>query len=164
MRRRDKSGGGTGERIRGGGRHVRVDDRAAEVLAGDFPAFSVVEVREACESEPLRMAIGILGWASEKADPPKALLNWARKRSRGYYRPRRRRPKGNEEYARCLEHLRRKEAEAVEKRNSGPTQRGGEDLTRLFYAPGHRAAMNRLPEAVWEQLHRELPEDEEGAA
>ena len=77
----------------------------AEILAEDFPAFSVVEVREACEFEPVRMAIGILGWASRKTEPPKALLNWARKRSRGYYRPHRRRPDGNEEYARCLGYL-----------------------------------------------------------
>ncbi len=116
MQRRDKSGGGTGERIRGSGRHVRVDDRAAEILAEDFPAFSVVEVRKACEFEPVRMAIGILGWASGKPDPRRALLGWARKRGRGYYRPHRKRPNGTEEYARCLEHLGRKEAETVDPR------------------------------------------------
>ncbi len=78
-------------------------------------------------------------------------------------RPHRRRPNGTEEQGRCLEHLRRKEAEAVEKRGSGLTQREVEDLTRLFYAPGHRAAMNRLPAVVWEEVERDLSEDEEAA-
>ncbi len=160
VQRRD----GTGEGVRGSGRHVRVDDRAAEVLADDFPVFSVVEVREACEFEAVRTAVGTLGWASEKPDPPKALLEWARNRSRGYYRPHRRRPTGTEEQGYCLEHLRRKEAEAVEKRGSGPIQREVEDLTRLFYAPGHLAAMNRLPAVVWEEVDRDFSEDEEGAA
>ncbi len=94
--------------------------------------------------------------------PPKALLNWARKRSRGYYRPHQRRPNGTEEYARCLEHLGRKEAETVEKRGSGLAQREVEEMTRLFYAPGHRAEMNKIPAAAWDQLHQEL-EDEEAA-
>ncbi|QIN81100.1 hypothetical protein GBA65_21950 (plasmid) [Rubrobacter marinus] len=108
-------------------------------------------------------AIGILAWASKKADPPEALLDWARKKSRGYYRPHRRRPDGNEEYARCLEHLGRKEAEAAEKRGSGLTQREVEELTGLWYAPGHRAAMRRIPAAAWDQLQRELEDDEEAA-
>ncbi len=155
MQRRDEPGGGTGGRVRGSSRHhVRVDDRVAKVHAEeDFPAFSVVEVREACEFEPVRMAIGILGWASEKPDPPKALLGWARKRGRGYYRSHRRRPNGTEEHGRCLQHLERKEVEAVEKRRSGLTQREVQDLTRLWYALGHRAAMRRIPDAAWDQIH-----------
>ena len=120
MQQRNKSGDRAGEGVRGSSRHVRVDDRVAELLAQDFPVFSVVEVREACEFEPVRMAaIGILQWASQKPDPQKALLDWARKRSRGYYRSHRRRPSGTQEYRRCLKYLRRKEAEAVEKRGSG---------------------------------------------
>ena len=56
MQQRNKTGDGTGKGARGSTRHVRVDDRVAELLAEDFPAFSVVEVREACEFEPVRMA------------------------------------------------------------------------------------------------------------
>ncbi|MDP9458500.1 MAG: hypothetical protein M3Q49_16500 [Actinomycetota bacterium] len=55
VQRRDEPGGGTGERVRGSSRYIRVDDRIAEVLADNFPAFSVVEVREACEFEPVQM-------------------------------------------------------------------------------------------------------------
>ena len=77
------------------------------------------------------VTIGILAWASEKPDPAKALLGWARKRSRGYYRTHRRRPNGTEKHGRCLAHLRRKEAEAVEKRGSGLTQGELEEFEAL---------------------------------
>ena len=164
MQRSSGCGNGIGEGVKGSSRHVRVDDHVAEILARDFPAFSVVEVREGCEFEPVRMAIGILRWASDKPDPRKALLDWARKRSRGYHRAHRGRPSGTQEDRRCLEYLRRKEAEAVEKRGSGLTHGELEELTRLWYAPGHRAAMNRIPAAAWDQIHREQTEDEEDAA
>ncbi len=52
-------------------------------------------------------------------------------------------------------------------REAGPRvyPAGGRGLNpRLWYAPGHQAAMHRLPVTAWEELHRELLEDEEGAA
>ena len=36
-------------------------------------------------------------------------------------------------------------------------------MTRLFYAPAHRAAVNRIPAAAWDQLHHETEDDEEAA-
>ena len=81
-------------------RHVTVDDRFAESLVQDFPAFSVVEVREALEFEPVRCAIGILRWASSRPEPARALLRWARKWRRGYHRPASGRPDGRAEYGR----------------------------------------------------------------
>ena len=74
MQQRSKSGDGAGKGVRGSSLYVRVDDRVADLLAQDFPVFSVVEVREACEFEPVRMAIGVLWWASGKPSPRKALL------------------------------------------------------------------------------------------
>lgn len=144
----------------GSSRHVKVDARVAEILVEDFPAFSVVGVREALEFEPVRMAIGILRWASEKPRPESALLNWARKRGRGYHRPISWRPDGKAEYRRYLEHLERKEAEALKRRGRGLSPAEVEDVARLWYAPAHRAAMGRIPKEAWREIHRELEEEE----
>ena len=136
---------------RGSSRHVTVDDRRAEILVEDFPEFSVVEVRTALEFEPVRMAIGMLQWARGKPNPAKALVGWARKRRRGYYRPASRRPDAGAEYRRYLEHIRRKEAESLELLGRGLSPAEAEDAARLWYAPAHRAAMDAVPEAAWRE-------------
>ncbi len=142
-------------------RQAAVDDRAAEALAGDFPAFGVVEIRAALEFEALKAARAILRWASSKKEPSKGLRNFARKRRTGYHRPRRLRPPPQEEYLRSLAFLKRKEAEHLEKRGSSLTQGQIEDLSRLFFAPEYRADMERVTPAQWDDYHRQSHEDED---
>ena len=43
-------------------------------MAEHVVVFSVGEVKEGCEFEPVRMAIGVLWWASAKPSARKALL------------------------------------------------------------------------------------------
>ena len=148
---------------RGSTRHVRVDDRVAEILVEDFPVFCVVEVREACEYEPVRMAMAILQWAAGKADPSRALVGWARNRRRGYYRPREKRPDEAAEYGRYLKHLERKEAEAVNGRGYGLSHGEEEKLSALWYAPAHRARTAGITHATHCPAQEELEEGDDVA-
>ena len=148
----------------GGRRSTRdyvVNDRRAEILAAQFEGvFSAVDIREALEGEPVAKGLGLLNWASKKRLPMKALRAKAKKDGLGYYRPRARRPDAAEEYRRCMAFVRRKQGESLEKRGRPLSPEELDDLTREFYAPMHRAAVEGIPEAAWDALHRELEEEE----
>lgn len=154
---------GNEDRGRRSTRNYVVNDRRAEILAAQFGgSFSVVDVREALEFEPVKKALGLLEWASKKRRPAKALRDKAKKDGLGYYRPRDRRPGATEEYRRCMAFVRRKQDESLAERGRSLTPEELEVLAREFYAPMHRAAMEKIPAEAWDALHREL-EDEEVA-
>lgn len=92
------------------------------------------------------MAAGLLRWASSRREPYRALRNYARKHGTGHYRPRSRKPAYEEEYARHLAFITRRDREKRELRGWGLSQSDREDLAREFYAPSHRAEMHRAQE------------------
>ena len=142
-------------------RHYVVNDRRAEILASQFEGvFSAADIREALEGEPVKKALGLLEWAAKKRLPTKTLRNKAKKDGLGYYRPRHRRPDAAEEYRRCMALVRRKQEESREKRGCPLSPEELDDLTREFYAPMYRAQLERIPTAAWDDLHRELEEEE----
>lgn len=146
----------------GSTRHVTVDDETAEVLHADFPALSPVEIRECLEFEPVRMAMGVLAWASRAGDPHKALRSWARKRRRGHYRRRADKPDGAAEYRRHLAFIERREKTMRDGRGRGLTQPEIEDAAREFYAPAHRASLAAIPQPAWGSYHAGLQEEGAG--
>ncbi len=155
----------TEKRGRRSTRHYVVDDRRAEILASQFEGvFSAADVRETLEGEPVAKALGLLEWASKKRLPIKTLRAKAKKDRLGYYRPRGERPDPAEEYRRYLAFVRRKEEESRERRGRSLLREELDALAREFYAPSHRAQMERIPAAAWAEIHRELREEEEDAA
>jgi hypothetical protein len=123
-----------------------VDDRVAEVLAGRFPEFSAVEIRECAEFEDASRAADVLAWAQGKRRPYAALRNWARKYRCGYYRRREDLP-GHEELQRAYRAFLERRLEEARRRNPGREQfTDGEldQLAREFFAPCYRADMNRI--------------------
>ena len=141
--------------------HVRVTIERAEILAKQFSAFSVVEIRECLEGEPLKQAIGLLNWAREK-DPAtpcqttpyritlyRTLRSWARKNGKGFYSAALLKEDARETYRRYKLYLRRKEEEKRRRGQGSLLPSEIEDLTRMFYAPESRARMAAISEAVW---------------
>ncbi len=156
---------GTQETTSRGTRHHVVDDRRAEILAARFEGvFSAVDIREALEGEPVEQALGLLERSAGKRLPMKALRAKAKKDRLGYYRPRNQRPDAAEEYRRYLAFVRRKQEESRKGRGRSLSRGELDSLTREFYAPMHRAQTERIPEAAWEEVRRELREEEDDAA
>ena len=130
--------------IYGTTRNYVVGIEAAEVLSEYFPVFSVTEIRECLQWEPVRRAIALMGWAARKDDPYEALKGWAVDERAGYYRSRKSRPseaRGDEGDA-YYDHLARKMAESFRNRGMDLTLSEVEDLTVEFYAPAMRAEAN----------------------
>ena len=154
----------TEKRGRRSTRHYVVDERRAEILAAQFEGlFGAADVREALEGEPVAKALGLLTWASKKRLPMKALRAKAKKDRLGCYRPKDGRPDPAEEYRRYLAFVERKQEESLEKRGRSLSREELEALAHEFYAPMHRAQLERIPAAAWDALHQELEEEEEVA-
>ena len=146
----------TPQRERHSTAHVRVTTERAEILARQFPDFSVVEIRECLEGEPLKQAIGLLNWALEKeaatpdrTSPYRTLRFWARKNGKGFYSAALLKGDARETYRRYKLYLRRKEEEKLRRGGGSLLPSEIERLTRWFYAPESRARMASISEAVW---------------
>ena len=150
--------------------HVRVTIERAEILAKQFQDFSVVEIRECLEGEPLKQAIGLLNWALEKeaaspdrtapyratpyratyrTTPYRTLRSWARKNGKGFYSAALLKEDTHETYRRYKLYLRRKEEVKLGRGQGFLLPSEIEDLARMFYAPESRARMAAISEAVW---------------
>jgi len=82
-------------------KHITVDDQIAEVLESDFgETFSVVDIRECLEFEPMKKACALLAWATEHEDPYGTLRAYADTNHTGHYRYRRDKLDGTEEHER----------------------------------------------------------------
>ena len=123
--------------------HVRVTIDLAEILEKQFVEFSVVEIRECLEGEPLKQAVEILNWALDASPkkPYRALRAWARKNRKGFYSPALRKTDTNEEYRLYMLYLRRKGRENEDRGYGSLLPSEIESLTRRYYAPEYRARM-----------------------
>jgi hypothetical protein len=122
----------------------RVDAEAAERLESLFEhAFSEVEIRECLEDVQMDRALDVLAWAKGRPDPYPALRNWAVKHRKGFYRPNRELPSGEELGRREREYVARKERESRESSGCGLTWSEVERLVAGFHAPLYRAQMRR---------------------
>ena len=123
--------------------HVRVTIDRAEILENQFVEFSVVEIRECLEGEPLKQAVEILNWALDASPkkPYRALRAWARKNAKGFYSPALRKTDANEEYRLYMLYLRRKGRENEDRGRGSLLPSEIEALTRRYYAPEYRARM-----------------------
>ena len=136
--------------------HVRVNIERAEILARQFPDFSVVEIRECLEGEPLKQAIGLLNWTLKKdaatpdrTSPYRTLRSWARKNGKGFYSAALLKGDATETYRRYKLYLRRKEEVKLRRGQGSLLPSEIEGLTQMFYAPESRARMAAISEAVW---------------
>lgn len=141
-----------------------VNDRRAEILAGDFPGvFNAADVRENLQGEPVKKALGLLEWAARKRNPRKALRDKAKKDGLGHYRPRGgRSPRSDasEEYRRYMAFIERKQEESLKRRGRSLLSRELEDLAQEFYAPEYRADLEKISPEGWDAFHRDLEEEE----
>lgn len=145
-------------------RHYVVNDLRAEILAEQFGGvFSTVDVRETLEFEPVKKALGLMEWAASKPHPRKALRDKAKKDGLGHYRARPEGPAPADEYRRYMAFIRRKEDESLRSRGCSLSREERDALTREFYAPMHRADMGRISAGAWEEIHRDLQEEEDVA-
>ena len=152
------------KRSRRSTRHYVVNDLRAEILATHFGGvFSAVDIRETLEFEPVKKALGLLEWASKKRRPMKALRSKAKKDGLGHYRARPDKPAPAEEYRHYVAFMSRKEDESLRSRGCSLSREERDALTREFYAPSHRAGMGRISREAWEEILRDLQEEEDVA-
>jgi len=143
-----------------------VNRTRARTLARLYGDFDEISVRECLEGFPVKGAIALLIWATEKApeNPYRKLRDWARRNGKGHYSPGLlKKPSADvyREYMAALEEERsRVESETGRERL---TRQEIERVTQEIYAPRSRAEYARISEASWHSFHEERDREEPAA-